>query len=221
MSGKSKASRRAQAAYNARELAAYRAYVAEHGPVKGGQKGYRRLLRRLPVAQRPAASLSRRQRDTLSRSLGALASSRRLGMSLSAAAKEHGTSPATVRRYLGRSGYRKRNGWYRPTKRDSLRRSMPFYEAGKFGAVVVPDSATSSLLGRYLRDVRTWFDDVVRRPQPLEKWRGVAFVDAEGRPHRLETDPLALRLAIEAHEAEFGEGLTVSGTDLADAAAEG
>ena len=43
--GKSHFSAESQRAYNARERSGYIAYVRVHGPVKGGQKAFRRLMK--------------------------------------------------------------------------------------------------------------------------------------------------------------------------------
>ena len=67
-----KATRAAQRAYNLREKAAYREYVTAHGSVRGGQKGFRRLMRRRPVGQRPLSSLSPYQRSKRETALGVL-----------------------------------------------------------------------------------------------------------------------------------------------------
>ncbi|EQD41562.1 hypothetical protein B2A_10608, partial [mine drainage metagenome] len=82
------------------------------------------------------------------------------------------TTTETVERYLGRSGFRKVGGRWKPTRSDSLLRRMAFYEDGRRKAVTVRGSKTASLLGRYNSDVRTFLDDPARDPSSLKKWEG-------------------------------------------------
>jgi hypothetical protein len=194
----------AKRAYNLREKRAYREHVAAHGPVRGGQKGFRRLMRSRPVGQRPLSLLSPYQRSKRETSLRVLARSRRFGELLSKAARDAHTSPETVRRYLGRSGYRKEGGRWKPTRSDSLVRRMSFYEGGRRRTVTVRDSKTASLLGKYNRDVRTFLEDPARDPSVLKKWEGRTFVDAFGEVHTFETNPAQIQSAVERAESETG-----------------
>jgi len=194
----------AKHAHNLREKHAYHDYVASHGRVHGGQKGFRRLMRSRPVAQRPLSLLSPYQRSKRETALRVLGRSRRFGEPLSKAARENHTSPETVRRYLGRLGFRRVGGRYRPTKTDSLARRMAFYEDGRRRAVTVRGSMTASLLGKYNRDVRTLLEDPARDPSVLKKWEGRAFVDTNGKVHTFETDPAKILSAVERAESETG-----------------
>jgi hypothetical protein len=198
------ASKETKARYNLREKRAYHEYRAIHGPLKGGQKGFRALIRSLPIARRPLSLLSPRQRANRETALRVLGRSRRFGESLTKAARDAHTSPETVRRYLGRSGYRKIGGRWKPTRSDSFVRRMAFYEEGRERAVTVRGSKTASLLGRYDRDVRTFLEDPARDPSVLKKWEGETFRDAAGNPHTFETDPTRLREAAERVETELG-----------------
>ena len=194
----------AKRAYNLREKRAYREHVLAHGPVRGGQKGFRRLMRRRPVGQRPLSLLSPYQRSKRETSLRVLGRSRRFGEPLSKAAREAHTTPETVERFLGRSGFRKVGGRWKPTKSDSLVRRMAFYEDGGRRAVPVRGSKTASLIGKYNRDVRTFLEDPARDPAVLEKWEGRTFVDARGQVHTFETDPSRILSAVERAESEYG-----------------
>ena len=194
----------AQRAYNLREKAAYADYKTAHGVPKGGQRGFRRLMRRRPIAQRPLSMLSPAQRAKRQTALRVLGRSRRFNEPLSKASRDAHTTPDTVRRYLGSSGYRKVGGRYRPTRSDSLVRVMSSFEAGKRVRVTLRDSKTASLLGQYARDVRTYFADAARDYHIFERWKHVTYRDAAGTVHTFETDPHFLRLAVEASEAEFG-----------------
>ena len=194
----------AKRAYNLREKSAYREYVAAHGPVRGGQKGFRRLMRSRPVGQRPLSLLSPYQRTMRETALRVLARSRRFGEPLSKSAREAHTTPETVRRYLGRSGYRKVGSRWRPTRSDSLLRRMAFYEDGRRKAATVRGSRTASQIGKYNRDVRSFLEDPARDPSILRKWKGRTFVDAQGRVHTFETDPRRILSAVKRAESEYG-----------------
>jgi hypothetical protein len=194
--------RSAQKAYNAREKAGYHAWVDENGPVKGGQKGFRSLMRARPVAQRPISLLGQKQRTLRAKTLDVLSATRRRGESISKAARYEHTAPDTVRRYLGRSGFFKRGGRWRPTKRDHLARHMASYENGGGVRVDIRDSRTASLLGQYGRDVRYYLRE--RDPNVLSQWSGKTYRDANGRVHTFETDPNRLMAAIEKSEQDFG-----------------
>ena len=194
----------AKRAYNLREKRAYREHVAVHGPVRGGQKGFRRLMRRRPVGQRPLSSLSPYQRAKRETSLRVLARSRRFDESLSKAARDAHTSPETVRRYLGRSGYRKVGSRWEPPSSDSFLRRMAFYEDGRRRAATVRGSKIASRIGKYNRDIRTFLEDPTRDPSVLKKWEGRTFVDAQGRVHTFETDPARILSAVERAESEYG-----------------
>lgn len=194
----------AQRSYNLREKRAYAAYRAAHGVPKGGQKGFRRLMRSRPVARRPLSLLSPSQHSKRDTVLGVLGRSRRFNEPLSRAAREAHTTPETVRRYLGSSGYRKAGDRYRPTRSDSLVRVMASYENGRRVRVVVRDSKVASKIGRYNRVVRTFLEDPARDPSVLRKWEGVTFKDASGKTRTFETVPSKIRSAVERAESEFG-----------------
>jgi len=190
--------------YNAREKLAYHQFRKTHGPLKGGQKGFRALMRSLPIARRPLSILSPRQRTTREKTLRALGRTRRFGESLTTAARASNTSSETVRRYLGRSGFRKVGGRWKPTRSDSLLRVMSFFEEGQVRVVPVQDSKTASLLGKYNRDVRTFLEDPARDPSVLKKWKGKTFRDTAGNIHTFETDPTKLRRAAKLADSEPG-----------------
>jgi hypothetical protein len=194
----------AKRSFNLCEKTAYHAYRETHGAVKGGQKGFRRLMRRRPVAQRPLSLLGPRQRAKRETALRVLGRSRRFGEPLSKAARDAHTTPETVRRYLGRSGYRKVGSRWRSTRSDSLVRRMAFYEDGRRRAATVRGSKTASLLGKYNRDVRTFLENPARDPAVLRKWEGVTFKDAHGNVHTFEADPAKILSAVERAESEYG-----------------
>jgi hypothetical protein len=189
-------------AYNLREAWAYREHVAAHGPIRGGQKGFRRLLRSRPVGLRPLSSLSSYQRSKREAALRVLRRSRRFGEPLSKAARDAHTEPETVERYLGRSGFRKVGRRWRPTRSDFLLRRMSFYEEGRRRSATVRGSKTASLIGRYDRDVETFLKN--RDRAVLKKWAGRTFVDAYGKVHSFESDPAKIISAVERAESDTG-----------------
>jgi hypothetical protein len=194
----------AKRAFNVREKQAYHAYRAAHGAVRGGQRGFRALMRSRPVAQRPLSLLGPRQRAKRETALRVLGRSRRFNEPLSKAARDAHTTPETVRRYLGRSGYRKEGGRWEPTRSDSFVRRMAFYEDGRRRTVTVRGSRTASLLGQYNRDVRTFLEDPARDPSVLKKWERRTFIDANGKAHTFEADPAKILSAVERAESETG-----------------
>ena len=204
MPPRSHATVEAQRAFNLREKHAYHEYVAAHGPVRGGQKGFRRLMQSRPVGQRPLSLLSPYQRSRRETALRVLARSRRLGEPLSKSTREAHTTPETVERYLGRSGFRKAGGRWKPTRSDSFVRRMAFYEDGRRRAVTVRGSKIGSQIGKYNRNVRSFLEDPSRNPSVLKKWEGRTFVDSYGIVHTFETDPARLLSAVERAENETG-----------------
>lgn len=192
----------AKRAYNLREKRAYREFVATHGRVRGGQKGFRRLIRSRPVGQRPLSLLSPYQRSKRETALRVLRRSRRFDEPLSKAARDAHTTPETVERYLGRSGYRKLGSRWQPTRSDSFLRRMAFFGDGRRRAATVRGSKTASLIGKYDRDVETFLK--TRDASVLKKWEGRTFVDAYGKTHQFETEPARLLSAVERAESETG-----------------
>lgn len=192
----------AKRAYNLREKRGYREFVAAHGRVRGGQKGFRRLMRERPVAHRPISLLSPYQRTERETALRVLRRSRTFNESLSKAARDAHTTPETVERYLGRSGFRKVGSRWKPTRSDSILRRMSFYEDGRRRSVTVRGSKNASLIGKYDRDVETFLQ--TRDASALKKWEGLTFVDAYGKAHVFETDPARLLSAVERAESETG-----------------
>lgn len=192
----------AKRAFNIREKRAYREHVAARGPLRGGQKGFRSLMRSRPVGQRPFSSLGPYQRSKRETALRVLRRSRRFDESLSKAARDAHTTPETVERYLGRSAFRKVGSRWKPTRSDSFLRRMSFYEDGRRLSVTVRGSKTASLIGKYDRDVETFLK--TRDAPVLKKWEGRTFVDAHGKAHVFETDPARLLSAVERAESETG-----------------
>jgi len=88
--------------------------------------------------------------------------------SLAQAARESGTSPATVLRYAGAAFY-KRHGRYRAKDVDRLRRELTLYDKfGKF-KVVTHSSKAASLISRYHGAIKSfiYYGD----PSALEEFK--------------------------------------------------
>jgi hypothetical protein len=123
------------------------------------------------------AKLTHNQRATYQRTLDTLSGMRR-GQSLTAAAREAGTTPRTVRKYAGaavnRPGSRYRLG------RDRLYRPMRILTNSGIETVSV-GRRDASAVGRYWNAVRRWGID--RDSTEVDKFRGVSVGGYE-----LETD---------------------------------
>jgi hypothetical protein len=198
------ASKETKATYNLREKQLYHEYRTTHGPVKGGQKGFRSIVRSYPLSQRPLSLLTPYQWTKRGNALSVLARSRRSGESLTKAARAAHISPETVRRYLGESAFQKRGARWKATPSDALARRMSLFENGQVVTVSIRDSRTASLIGKYDRDVKTFLEDPARDPSILKRWKGQTFRDAAGNLHTFETDPTRLREAAERAETELG-----------------
>ena len=204
MPRKSHFSAESQRAHNLREKAAYAAYKAVHGVPRGGQKGFRAIMRRRPISQRPASALGLTQRSRLETSLRVLARSRRKGETLTKASRDAHTTPDTVRRYLGSSGFRKKGGRWAPTKSDSLVRTITTFSNGRRVVLSVRGSEAASTLGRYDSDVSKFITDPARDPSILKKWEGRTVRDIHGVAHPLESDGRAIREAVDRIESDYG-----------------
>jgi hypothetical protein len=69
------ASKEAQRLYNIRERDAYRSWVAIHGPVEGGQKGFRAIIRERGMvvpnrARKPSPERAEKERKFVEEGLG-------------------------------------------------------------------------------------------------------------------------------------------------------
>jgi hypothetical protein len=109
-------------------------------------------------------------------------------------------SPKTVRRASG--AFRKRGGRWVPTQSDRVERWLKSYENGARFEVLVRDSRTASLLSRYSNAVGHYLE--TGDPSGLAQFKGKAYRDANGTVHTFETDPAAIRAAVERSESDFG-----------------
>jgi len=138
-----------------------------------------------------------RQAEARERALAALALMRREKKSLSAAASNKDTTPATVRRYVG-SALRQEHagGRYRATAYDRIPRKVKLATPEGETPVTVRDSRTASRIGEH----RSALGAYVRGDSSaLAKFKGMSF-RAGGQTHTFMTDPAEI-----AHLAAGGE----------------
>jgi len=109
-------------------------------------------------------------------------------------------SPRTVRRASG--AFQKLGGRWVPTRLDRVERWLKSYENGTRVEVLVRDSRTASLLSRYSNAVGHYLE--TGDPGGLAEFEGKTYRDASGTVHTFETDPAAIRAAVERSESDFG-----------------
>lgn len=155
---------------------------------------------REPVYRVPVAQLSRREQLTRRRGLEVVSEVRRGGGSLSKLARARGIAPKTVRRATGAFG--KRGSHWVAKRTDKVERWLKTYEGGYRTEVRIRDSRTATQLSRYSNAVGRYIEtgDAGR----LKEFEGKTYRDAAGTLHTLETDPEAIRAAIERSESDFG-----------------
>jgi AraC-like DNA-binding protein len=155
---------------------------------------------RAPPSGVPLAYLTPKERLARRRALEVLSEARRGNGSLSKLARARGMSPRTVRRASG--AFRKVGGRWVPTRSDRVERWLRSYEHGSRVEVLVRDSQTASLLSRYSNAVGHYLD--TGDPSGLDEFEGKTYQDAHGTFHTFETDPAAIRAAVERSESDFG-----------------
>ncbi len=128
----------------------------------------------------------------------------RKGSSFSSATKETGISTYLSKKNLG--GYVKRKyGRYYPAIKDSIQRSMEFYDR-KEGRIfiVVKNSKDASTIGEYFSSVRQAIKNGDK--SYLKKFKRKSITDAEGKKHYFETDLEKIYdIEEEIEEPEFRE----------------
>jgi hypothetical protein len=169
-----------------------------------GQRPLGRVSR-APPSRVPLAYLRPKEQLTRRRSLGVVSEARRGKGSLSKLARARGIAPKTVRRASG--AFRKRGGRWVVTKTDRVERWLKSHEGGYRTEVLVNDSRTASLLSRYSNAVGRYLE--TGDPSGLAEFDGKTYRDATGSVHSFETDPDAIRAAIERSESDFGAYATI------------
>jgi hypothetical protein len=166
------------------------------------RKGQRSIssVRSAPRYSRSLFDLSFRERLQRQRALEVVSEARRGKGTLSGLSRSRGMSPKTVRRASG--AFRKRDGRWVPTRSDRVERFLKTYEHGVRTEVLVSDSRTASLLSRYSNAVGKFIE--TGDASALRAFEGKTYRNASGTVHALETDPQAIRAAIERSELDFG-----------------
>jgi hypothetical protein len=166
------------------------------------KRGQTRLgkVTRAPQSKVPLAHLSLREQLARRRALDVVSEARRGKGSLSKLARARGIAPKTVRRASG--AFRKKGGRWLVTRTDRVERWLKSYEGGYRTEVLVNDSRTASLLSRYSNAVGRYLE--TGDPSGLSEFEGKTYKDANGTVHTFETDPEAIREAIERSESDFG-----------------
>jgi hypothetical protein len=159
----------------------------------------------VPPSRVPLAYLRPREQLARRRALEVVSEARRGKGSLSKLARARGIAPKTVRRASG--AFRKRGGRWVVTKTDRVERWLKSYEGGYRTEVLVNDSRTASLLSRYSNAVGRYLE--TGDPSGLAEFDGKSYRDVNGTVHTFETNPDAIRAAIERSESDFGAYATI------------
>ena len=117
------------------------------------------------------------------------------GLSLTQAAKKHGTTPGTVIRYIGQDQFRREGRRWIPTQ--AFRRSRKLAGKGEkvfiltengMTEVSISDPRTLSKYGRYLNAVKGSLRNYPESMQELATFEGKTFIDAKGNKYPYITD---------------------------------
>jgi hypothetical protein len=164
-----------------------------------GRSPLSKVPRALP-SRVPLAYLTPKERLARRRALEVVSDARRGKGSLSKLARARGISPKTIRRASG--AFRKRGGRWVPTGADRVERWLKSYEKGQRIEVLINDSRTASRLSQYSNAVGRFTQTA--DPSGLAEFEGETYIDAFGKVHSFETDPDAIRAAIERAEDDLG-----------------
>jgi hypothetical protein len=143
---------------------------------------------------------ARSQTAAYQRSLDALSRMRRDGLTLKPAAKQAGTTPATVRRNVPSALTVGPDGiTARPT--DRLYREMRFLDSRGLTTVTVNSSRTATEIAEYMNAVERYLN--TGDQTDLRQFRGRTITDSAGRSHRFITNTNTLDRFAGAGEARF------------------
>jgi len=144
--------------------------------------------------------LRERSLEARRRALEALSLMRDAGASMTQAARKAGTTPRTMKRYLGETLETEENGRYRARTSDRLIRRMRFMTEKGLIAVEVRHSSTASRIASYSDAVNKYLAG--RGIGVLEPFRGQSFV-ADGVRYEFVTNPNTLDRLAGAGEVSF------------------
>lgn len=151
--------------------------------------------------QPPLSRMTSRQLEAYERALQTISLMRREPVSLSAAAREAGTQPETVRALVGQALLRTRRGRWEARPNDRLERRMLFYDTKGTKFVTIRSSAAASRIGEYHNAMKEFLETGNR--SKLKRFRGKYIVDAKGKRHRFVTSPSVIRQLARAGEFRF------------------
>ena len=124
------------------------------------------------------------------------------GQSMTASAKEAGTSPSRFAWYLSAMKLGEKSGrkWIIGDRRP---RRVPMIENAQTRAIIVPGFSEASLVGHYHNDVKRFLE--TQQPAFLNRYRSLTVKDISGKEYAFETDPnMIIRHALK-NEPDFPE----------------
>jgi hypothetical protein len=132
----------------------------------------------------PYKYLTTREREIRYRSYTVLSEVRRGKGSLSAISRKHHTAPKTVLKHTG--AFKKDEYRWSAKRYDKLERTMLIYENGEEKYILINDSRTATIIGKYLCAVREALE--TGNETILDPFKGKRIKNAYGNWHTLETD---------------------------------
>ena len=125
------------------------------------------------------------------------------GRSLYSASESVGIDPRTAKAQLGVYLFKRKHRWHaRP--RNHIERALIIYEKGRITQILIKDSETASLIGRYLNDAKKVLvsgDKIL-----LKQYRNVLIKDTNGKKHRLEVRPAKIEeIELSREDVEFSD----------------
>lgn len=125
---------------------------------------------RRPVTSSSMFRLSAREQDSRQRAMRALGDMRHEGLSLSEAARRHGTSPDTVRRWAGPALQKSPRGRWVAQRSDNLPRIVPVVSGGHVYARVAVSYRDAQVVSAHLRAIRHYL--ATGDEEPLSRFVG-------------------------------------------------
>jgi hypothetical protein len=127
----------------------------------------------------------------------------RVGSSLTSSSKDVGLSIYSSRRFLGNNLLKIKGRW-KPTKTDSIQRSMRIYTRGKIKIIIVDKSKYANIIGEYFNGVRNYLES--GSSDYLKPFKKKPVYDYKKIKYPLETNPQKVRDIEERKEdSEFFE----------------
>ncbi len=119
------------------------------------------------------------------------------------ALKELDIDKQTLLKHLGNYLYKKGKNWI-AKKFDRIQRSMVIYEDGEIKSIVVTNSKDASIIGEYFNAVKQFLTSGDK--ESLKPFENIIIKDADGKKHKLETNPENIyNIEEQKEEEEFYE----------------